>query len=106
MSESVPVLGISPSEGDVIFEVDKIKAVDEMEFQDVAVGRQHRVADESPGVVVLELIIVGERCSVGIEQSVRSLVSVHFESLVLRGEHALLISEEISASPFSVGFRE
>ena len=58
--------------------------------------------DEGAGVVVLQLVVVGQRRAVGIEQSVGALVAEHLEAAVGRSEHPLLVPINLITHHFSL----
>ena len=66
----VAVVGQRPMEGDVVFQVEEVVAVHDM--QHVAIDTLHK----GTGIVVLQLVVVGQGRAVGIKQSVGAASSI------------------------------
>ena len=92
-SQCVAVFGVSPAEGDVVFQVEEVEAVAHMECQRLVVGGEDAVGHGGLGVVVLQLVVVGQRRAVGVEQSVGAIVAVHLEARRVRREDPLLVAK-------------
>ena len=92
-NQRIAVFRIDPAEGDIILQVEEVVAVGDVQPQRAVSRRQNAVCDEGPGVVVLQLVIVGQWRAVGIEQTVGALVAVHLEAGILRGIHLFFVAE-------------
>ena len=82
----VAIVSENPVESDMILEIQEV----------VAVGNgEHTVINafnECTSIVVLKFVVVGQRRTVGIQQTVCSFVTIHLETTVHGRKHPLLIA--------------
>ena len=76
----------------MVFQIQEVVAVDQVQAERGIGGEEYAVADEGLSVVALQLLVVGQRRSVGIEDAVGAFVAVHLETAIGRGEHPLLVA--------------
>ena len=96
-SHRVAVAGQRPAEGDVSLQVQEVEAVDD--FQLCCDGIAAHAAYKGAGVVTLQLIVVRQGRTVGIEQTVSTVVAIHLEAAVLVGVDTLVALSTVG-TPF------
>ena len=78
----------------MVFQVDEVVAVTDVQGQQtvISTNHQHAIGNSRLGIVVLQFIIVGQRRTISIKQSVRPFIAAHLEAAVLRRKHAFLVA--------------
>ena len=76
MLNGVAITGESPVERNVVFKIQEIITICDFKFIAIYFGY------EGTGVVVLELVVVGQRGAIGIKQTVGTLIAKHLETAI------------------------